>query len=639
MRNGGKAGLAVLPTGTGKSHIIAELIQELFLHNNKHKILMVTHVKELIEQNYEKLKLHWKTPKGRPPAGINSAGLSQRHFTQPIIYAGIQSIYKDASKFGKVTALLIDECHLLSDKSTGMYKTFIKGLRSRNPELRIFGFTATPFRMDMGHLVEGDTFDDVFYDISQGVNFIKLINEGYLSNLRGIQPKEELDLSKVEVTKNEFKAASLDNFVNRAEITKKIVAETIQWTEEREKGLAFCVSKSHAEDMSMKFNEIGITSTFVHSDLSADIRAKRLSDFKNGRYNVMTNVGVLTTGFDAPDIDFIVMARPTRSPSLHIQMLGRGMRPYPNKIDCLVLDYGGNIKRLGFVNEVSLPQKVAPGTDLAKVKKCKNCSSLIKIAEMKCHFCNAEVRPNSRQISPNPEVHVGKIINDQNDRPRVKKGTFLKLKAFHNDKNFMVFEVSKYTMGNEIVALVVVNQKNYREFKVSKKEKGIFSLTRIESEVSNRRFKTISKLKSFLVAQLGANSLKILQNENAHWKKIWPKLVSLSGPELLEILYKYGRYQAEMKNANLQIQKTRNTAFKRFFEHVFSSQQAFCPLDSNNSGCLFEFGKSRLLICQSCGKVLTAQRVLEGFKARYVTKKINNFPIFFKKNLMDETKR
>ena len=119
------------------------------------------------------------------------------------------------------------------------------------------------------------------------------------------------------MTKNEFKEASLDHFVNRSEITKKIVTETIQWASGRKKGLAVCVINSHAEDMSSRFNQAGLKSTFIHSDLSANLRTQRLADFKKGNYSLITNVGVLTTGFDAPDIDYILMARPTRSPSSH----------------------------------------------------------------------------------------------------------------------------------------------------------------------------------------------------------------------------------------------------------------------------------------------------------------------------------
>lgn len=640
MKNRGLAGLAVLPTGTGKSHIIADLIQKLFTHQNKHKILMVTHVKELIEQNFEKLKLHWEEPPGRPPAGINSAGLGSRQHTQPIIYAGIQSIYKDAKKFGFVTVLIIDECHLLSDKSTGMYRTFIEGLKAENPDLRIIGFTATPYRMDMGHLCSGDTFDDVFYDISSGENFVKLINEGFLSNLKGIQPKQELDLSQVEKTKNEFKDSSLDKFVNRSEITKKIVAETIQWAQTRKKGLAFCVSKSHAEDMAKRFNEAGMSATFVHSDLSADQRAERLSDFKNGHYSLITNVGVLTTGFDAPDIDFIVMARPTRSPSLHVQMLGRGMRPHENKTDCLVLDYGGNIKRLGFVNEVSLPEQSTTGSDVAKVKSCKNCKSLIAISARVCQFCNFEISTQSPEIIPNSHVHIGDVISENNkklkpkrQKANVEKDKSLYLNISYEDRNFTIFNVTKNSDHNNIIAIIFMSNENYRRF-IRKKNKGLVTARKIGADATKRRYKTIPNLKQFLVKHCGENAIKLLE-KSYELEQVWSQLLRFSGLELIKIFQEYEMYRRNLTKNNQKIKKTRDDAFTRFFNNVFNFKQAVCPVDREQSGCLFEMRKSGLFLCHSCGKVLNTNRVHLGFSVRYPTQKIDSFPNFFKANYLD----
>ena len=641
MKNRGLAGLAVLPTGTGKSHIIADLIQKLFTHQNKHKILMVTHVKELIEQNFEKLKLHWEEPPGRPPAGINSAGLGSRQHTQPIIYAGIQSIYKDAKKFGFVTVLIIDECHLLSDKSTGMYRTFIEGLKAENPDLRIIGFTATPYRMDMGHLCSGDTFDDVFYDISSGENFVKLINEGFLSNLKGIQPKQELDLSKVEKTKNEFKDSSLDKFVNRSEITKKIVAETIQWAQTRKKGLAFCVSKSHAEDMAKRFNEAGMSATFVHSDLSADQRAERLSDFKNGRYTLITNVGVLTTGFDAPDIDFIVMARPTRSPSLHVQMLGRGMRPHENKNDCLVLDYGGNIKRLGFVNEVSLPEQSTTGSDVAKVKSCKNCRSLIPISARICQFCNSEITTQSPQILPKSQVHIGDVISEKNDKvktkkqkAKIKKDKSLYVNISYEDDTFTIYEVSKNSALNTITALIFLNKINYRQFTNSRNGYNYHNTEKLRKDATNKRYKTLKNLENFFKKLCGNKSVKTLAKSN-EFEQIWVQLTELSGSELIQLLREYEQYKRTTIKLNHQIVETRNEALGRFYEHVFNFSQAVCPIDREESGCLFEMRKSGIFLCHSCRKLRSKERVLQSFNARFPTRKVENLPSFFKSHFVE----
>lgn len=625
ISSGGKAGLAVLPTGTGKSHIIAELIQKLFIHNNKFKILMVTHVKELIEQNFEKLKLHWEKPAGRPPAGINSAGLGSRQFTQPIIYAGIQSVYKESKRFGSVTVLLIDECHLLSDKSTGMYRTFIRGLKLQNPDLCIIGFTATPFRMDMGHLCTGDTFDKVFYDISNGKDFTKLISEGFLSNLKGIQPKQQLDLSKVEKTKNDFKEASLDKYVNRAEITKKIVAETIQWAKDRKKGLAFCVSKSHAEDMSSRFNQAGLKSTFIHSDLSADLRAKRLADYKNGLYSLITNVGVLTTGFDAPDIDYILMARPTRSPSLHIQMLGRGMRPYQGKNDCLVLDYGGNIKRLGFVNDVSLPEQNATGSDVAKVKSCKHCSALIPISAKICTFCEKPIESKPKQISPNKNVHRGKVINSKTTKTAIIKQNkaqtikvlpqHLKVSVSFETANSTIFFINQENDNiNEKMAILFLRHGSTVQASNKKIRVLGVSATEIAEALTQNKHTKIGKLKNFVSSVWKETQFKLIKHDDKVWAPMWPKLTQLSGKTLWKLFTAYAIYLSKTREKNEQINTRRTEASDRFLKHVFFHKQAHCPFDQNQSGCFFEEKKSKKWLCLSCGKLKSRELTLSQFR-------------------------
>ena len=644
ISSGGKAGLAVLPTGTGKSHIIAELIQKLFIHNNKFKILMVTHVKELIEQNFEKLKLHWEKPVGRPPAGINSAGLGSRQFTQPIIYAGIQSVYKESKRFGSVTVLLIDECHLLSDKSTGMYRTFIRGLKLQNPDLCIIGFTATPFRMDMGHLCTGDTFDKVFYDISNGKDFTRLISEGFLSNLKGIQPKQQLDLSKVEKTKNDFKEASLDKYVNRAEITKKIVAETIQWAKDRKKGLAFCVSKSHAEDMSSRFNQAGLKSTFIHSDLSADLRAKRLADYKNGLYSLITNVGVLTTGFDAPDIDYILMARPTRSPSLHIQMLGRGMRPHQDKNDCLVLDYGGNIKRLGFVNDVSLPEQNATGSDVAKVKSCKHCSAFIPISAKRCTFCNKPIESKPKRISPNKNVHRGYVIGPTSNQSKIhlsanskswkQSHPYLKMDIIFEENHVAILKIHTENKPSSILALLMINFRGQQQSDSSGIE-GQKSLGQeIAHNVTKNNHRRIGQLEKHVRKNWKNSRIRILKHDDKTWAKVWEKLIKLPGRSLMMLHSDYYRYVQMIKEENKKIDEKKEAALDRYLSYVFFHSQASCPFGDNQGQCLFEETKTKRWVCRSCKKLKSKGQVVAQFRKLHPHNPIKPIADFFEKRLV-----
>ena len=610
MRNGGTAGLAILPTGTGKSHIIADLIQQLFLHNKKNRILMLTHVKELIEQNFEKLKEHWEDPPRRPPAGINSAGLNSRQFTQPIIYAGIQSVFRHYKKFGNISYLLIDECHLLSDKSEGMYRKFINGLKEKNPHLYIIGFTATPYRMDMGHLCEGKTFDSVFYDISSGKDFIRLIDENYLSDLKGILPKDKLDISLVKKTQNDFVESSLDEHINRSEITKKIVAETSQFIKDRNKGLAFCVSKSHAEDMSFRFEQVGISSTFIHSDLSGEERAKRLKDFKEGKIALLTNVGVLTTGFDAPDIDYIVMARPTRSPSLHVQMLGRGMRPHANKENCLVLDYGGNMQRLGLVNDISAPQPISNSEDIAKVKICPLCKALVSLSSNECRFCNTTFVKKQKDIYPNSHVYQGEVIK----KPSVK---LKKTQSINTNTQHPIQINVQYSKGNTVLfRCSQITKKNPTHmgliFVIFKEPADYIKVANLLSQIKTPHLHKIIKS---LEANWQISSLKNIELNKKPWKEIRIKISNLPSDKIIMLLLKYDHYLLETKNRNKQIISERTNGYNRFTKYVFTHSQSDCPLQKGGR-CLFVVSSvnKKNWICTSCKTLTNNKEILGAFQ-------------------------
>lgn len=412
IRNGGRSGIAVLPTATGKSVIIAELIKRTLMAKNHVRIMMLTHVKELIGQNHEKLKSIWPTA----PCGIFSAGLRSKQHTFPITYAGIQSCYRHPSLFGHIDMVVIDECHMISDKAESMYGYFLDGLRAANPNLVIIGLTATPYRLKMGYLTEGPIFDDIYYDISTLDDFVKLIDEGFLCDLIPVKTDHQFDLSEVKKIAGEFSEKSLDENVNRAEITRMVVAETMQRAKGRNKGLAFCVSISHAEDMSNVFNEAGLRSTVIHSKITAQERDDRLAAYERGEFNMICNVGVLTTGFDAPDIDYLVIARPTESTGLHVQIMGRGMRVHPSKTDTLVLDFAGNTIRLGPVNDPLIPNRKGEGKGEAPIRICPDCETINHAAARICKCCGHEFPPPKVRIDET--AHTVELIK-RNDMPKI----------------------------------------------------------------------------------------------------------------------------------------------------------------------------------------------------------------------------
>lgn len=376
--------LLALPTGTGKSVIIAELMKRIVGGYQGARALMLTHSKELIAQNHDKLLQVW--PKAS--VGIYSAGLKSKQFHRNITYAGIQSIYKNAELFGRVDLCIIDEAHLISDKGNTMYQSFLGQLREVNPALKVIGLTATPYRMGLGLLTEGGIFDEIAYDITAKDEFLKLIREGYLSPLIAKRPHTQLECENVKIHGGEFVLSDLQEKCNIDRVNFAAIQEAVEMASDRQSWLVFATGALHCEAIADVLNRCGVHATFVHSKLPEAERDERIRDFKNGKVRALVNMGILTTGFDFPELDCIIMLRPTRSPALWVQMLGRGTRVADGKQDCLVLDYAGNTERLGPINDPVLPrQKGKGGGGAAPVKVCPECFTFVHASVRTCPEC------------------------------------------------------------------------------------------------------------------------------------------------------------------------------------------------------------------------------------------------------------
>lgn len=387
-----KAGnpVVAMPTGTGKSVVIALFLESVFRSYPNQKIMCLTHVKELIEQNYLKLLALWPSA----PAGVYSAGLKRRDTLNKIVFAGIGSVAKRAHEFGHVDLILIDEAHLVSPNDETMYRKFIEQLKATNPYLKVIGLTATPWRLGQGHITEDGIFTDVCYDITTMDAFNKLISEGYLSPLIPRRTTTTLDVDGVHVRGGEFIASELQMAVDKHEISFAAIKEAMELAHDRKHWLVFCSGVEHAIHVSDMLNTMGISCKPVHSKLTAEERDKTIAEFKSGKIQAVTNNNVLTTGFDFPAIDLILMLRPTNSTVLWVQMLGRGTRPVyeagfdlsttegrlfaianGGKHNCLVLDFAGNTKRLGPINDPVIPRKRGEKVGEAPVKLCEVCGA------------------------------------------------------------------------------------------------------------------------------------------------------------------------------------------------------------------------------------------------------------------------
>ena len=400
---GGKGNpIVAMPTGTGKSIVIANLIRRIFSLYPNQRIMMLTHVKKLIQQNAEKLMSVWSTA----PLGIYSAGLKSRDMIMPIVFGGIQSVAKAIERslkedddprpaqlkhFGWRDLIFIDEAHLLSPSEDTEYQYVIAELKKINPALKVIGFTATPYRMKQGMITDDDgLFTDICYDITGIEAFNRMIAEGFMSQIIAKPTQTKIDISNVGMVGSEFNQKQLAEAVDKDEITYSAVKEMVEYGYSRNSWVVFGSSIENAEHINSMLQSFGINSTVVHSKLKdCD---KRIVDFQQGMYQAIVNKDMLTTGFDHPPIDFIADMQPTMSPGKHVQKWGRGTRPSPatQKNNCLGLDFAGNVRRLGPINDPVKPRKPGKGGGDAPIRICDACGAYNHASARTCCNCGVE---------------------------------------------------------------------------------------------------------------------------------------------------------------------------------------------------------------------------------------------------------
>lgn len=374
----------VMPTGSGKSHVVAALCKDALQNWPETRVLMLTHVKELIEQNAEKMLLHWKGA----PLGIYSAGIGRRDIGEPITFAGIQSVRNKSDLIGHIDLCIIDEAHLISHKDEGGYRNLLSELKKINPNLRIVGLTATPYRLGHGMITDEPA---LFTDLIEPVTIEELIAKGYLSKLKSKITQAELKADGVHKRGGEYTEKELQEAVNTEENNSAVIKEVIKLAGERKSWLFFCAGVAHAEAVANELVKSGISAACITGKTSKKTREQLINDFKFGKIKALTNANVLTTGFDYPDIDLIVMMRPTLSPGLYVQMAGRGMRLKPHTDHCLVLDFAGVVRTHGPITKVQSPSKTeGEGKGEAPVKVCDECNEIVHAAVMMCPECGYE---------------------------------------------------------------------------------------------------------------------------------------------------------------------------------------------------------------------------------------------------------
>lgn len=391
--------LIVIPTGGGKAGVLGTIMRRLFDEYPGIRIVNLVDSAELVGQNYEELLSFWPWA----PAGVYQAQIGRRDTRQQILFCGIQSVWNKAHLLGDIDLIIIDEAHAVPRKAATMYGKFLKAVAERNPDVRRLGLTATDYRLDSGRLTEGD--DKLFDDIAYEVNIRPLIEDGYLTPLVSKATQTALSTTGVKKTGGDFAPGALQAAVDKEELNRGIVDDIVAYGAARRSWLVFASGVEHAEHLRDEIRSRGYSAEVLTGETDTGIRKRMIADFKAMRIRAIVNCGVLTKGFNAPNVDLIAAARPTESAGLYVQIAGRGTRnvyapgmpldtreerlaaiaagPKPN---CLFLDFGGLVRRHGPIDMVQ-PRKPGKGGGDAPVKTCPECFSLVHASVMECPDC------------------------------------------------------------------------------------------------------------------------------------------------------------------------------------------------------------------------------------------------------------
>ena len=340
FRKSSEPAVLALSTGAGKSLIIAELARLA-----RGRVLILAHVKELVEQN------HLKYESYDLKASIFSAGLGRKESDQQVVFASVQSIVNSLEQFNEQFSLLvIDECHRVPIDENSAYQRVIKHLQEKNQKLKVLGLTATPYRLGLGWIYQYHTRGQVrsteprfFRDCIFDLPIRYLLDENFLTTPKVMDMAVlGYDFSSINASKSgHYREADLDGVIQQSKrATPLIIKQVIEQAKERLGVMIFASTVNHAQEIMGYLS--AENAALVIGDTPLDERDRIINEFKARSIKYLVNVSVLTTGFDAPHVDLIAILRPTASLSLYQQIVGRGLRLFEGKEDCLVMEFAGN---------------------------------------------------------------------------------------------------------------------------------------------------------------------------------------------------------------------------------------------------------------------------------------------------------
>jgi DNA repair protein RadD len=317
--------------------------------------------------------------------------------------------------------LLVHNCHLIPEDGEGMYRQFLADAKVVNPRVRTIGLTATPFRLKSGMICGPE---NILNAICFEVGVRELIRDGYLCPLVTKAGRERADTGQLHVRGGEFVADELEQMMDQDQLVEAACQEIIEYTRDRHAVLIFAAGVKHAQHIQRILQEThhvecgfvcGATPDGERDELLGRFRGDQASGlFQHEPLKYLVNVNVLTTGFDAPRIDCVALLRPTLSPGLYYQEVGRGFRLWPGKQNCLVLDFGGNILRHGPVDQVHVKESPSGNGKgaVAPAKECPDCRSVIAAGYAVCPDCGYEF-PAPDRAKHDPTASAEGVLSGQ----------------------------------------------------------------------------------------------------------------------------------------------------------------------------------------------------------------------------------
>src|SRR6516162_3375951 len=407
-RNGGGNPLIAMATGTGKAVVLAFLVKRLLTDYPSMRVLVTAPNRELLDQDIkELLKI---LPDA--PIGINCDGLGERNTDARILFATINSIYRNPKAISRRDLIIIDEAHFIPHRDQGMYRITLEALRELVPDLRVAGLTATPYRLDSGHLCEGEghIFDSVVYEYGIGQG----IRDGWLSPLSSKATTATIDVSGVGKRGGEFIADQLEAAAIRGDVVERACDEIATYLGRRRAWLVYCVGVAHATMVRNALRARGVDCEMVLGETPSGERDRIIEDFRAGRLTALVSVMVLSYGFNVLHVDLIAMLRPTCSAGLYVQQVGRGTRKADGKDNCCVLDFAGNVRRFGPVDDVRIKIKSNSKDGEAPTKVCPSCREIVMLGVGECSHCGFTFP--QREIKHEVRADTVEILSSQRKR-------------------------------------------------------------------------------------------------------------------------------------------------------------------------------------------------------------------------------